>query len=213
MSHDIIRRLENLIRIGTVASVDHANARCTVDCVGIMTAPLPWITARAGTDRTWDAPTVGEQVLVFAPSGEMMQAVVLMGLYHNDSPAPASQSNIKTRHFDDGCTITYDTSAHALSAILPSGGTAVITANGGVTINANAGITINASGGATINGNTKINGNLAISGSLAGGTGGGGGATINGAIKATGDVVAGNISVQNHKHREQGDGAMTSGAM
>ncbi|MFA9486939.1 MULTISPECIES: phage baseplate assembly protein V [unclassified Moraxella] len=203
--HDIIRRLENLIRLGTVASVDHTDARCTVDCAGIITAPLPWITARAGTDRTWDAPTVGEQVLIFAPSGEMMQAVVLTGIYHDKHPAPSNQPNIKTRHFEDGCTITYDTKTHALDVILPNGGTAVITANGGVTINAN--------GGATINGNTKINGNLTISGSLAGGTAGGGGATINGAVTATGDVIAGNISLQNHKHREQGDGAMTSGAM
>lgn len=213
MNHDLIRRLENLIRIGTVASVDHATARCTVDCVGIVTAPLPWLTLRAGTDRTWDAPTVGEQVMVLAPGGEMMQAVVIMGLYHTAHPAPAGSANIKTRHYEDGAVITYDTSTHALSAILPSGGTAVITANGGVTINASGGITINASAGATINGNTKINGNLNISGALAGGTGGGGGATINGTIKATGDVVAGSISVQGHKHREQGDGAMTSGAM
>lgn len=109
MSHDLIRRLENLIRIGTVANVDHGSARCTVDCVGIMTAPLPWITVRAGTDRTWDAPTVGEQVLVLAPSGEMAQAVVLMGLYHEQNPAPASSGNIKTRHSKMG----------ALSAMTP----------------------------------------------------------------------------------------------
>lgn len=212
MSHDLIRRLENLIRIGTVADVDHGSARCTVDCVGIMTAPLPWITARAGTDRTWDAPTVGEQVLVFAPSGEMAQAVVLMGLYHEQNPAPANSGNIKTRHFEDGCVISYDTSAHALTAILPSGGTATLTANGGVTINAKSGITINAQGGATINGDTSINGNLSVSRGITGGTAGGGGATINGAVIATGDVMAGNISLQGHKHQEQGDGRLTSGA-
>lgn len=193
MSHDIIRRLENLIRIGTVASVDHANARCTVDCVGIMTAPLPWITARAGTDRTWDAPTVGEQVLVFAPGGEMMQAVVLMGLYHDGRPAPATQPNIKTRHFEDGCTITYDTNAHALSAILPSGGTAVITANGGITLN----------GDTTVNGNVKISGNQSVSGSM----------SAKGNISTPSDVSAAGISLKAHRHREQGDGAMTSGAM
>ncbi|WP_323842942.1 phage baseplate assembly protein V [Moraxella sp. Pampa] len=191
MSHDIIRRLENLIRIGTVASVDHATARCTVDCAGIVTAPLPWLTLRAGTDRTWDAPTVGEQVLVLAAGGEMMQAVVLMGLYHEGCVAPSDQPNIKTRHFEDDCTISYDTKAHALSAILPDGGSVVITAKAGVTINAKAGVTINAKGGATINGDTQINGTL----------------------KATGDVVAGSISLQNHKHREQGDRALTSGAM
>ncbi|WP_432481607.1 phage baseplate assembly protein V [Moraxella sp. ZY200743] len=191
MTYDIIRRLENLIRIGTVASVDHTTARCVVDCVGIITAPLPWLTTRAGTDTTWDAPTVGEQVLVFAPSGEMMQAVVLMGVYHDDRPAPSQSASVKTRHFEDGCTITYDTQAHALSAILPAGGTATISADGGITINAKDGATINASGGVTINGDTKVNGS----------------------IEATGDVVAGSISLQKHKHREQGDGAMTSGAM
>lgn len=212
MSHDLIRRLENLIRIGTVANVDYATARCVVDCTGIMTAPLPWITARAGTDRTYDAPTVGEQVLVFAPAGEMAQAVVLMGLYHDKSPAPANSGNIKTRHFEDGCTISYDTHSHTLTAILPAGGTATLTANGGVTINANASIIINAKGGATINGDTSINGNLSVSRGITGGTAGGGGATIKGAVIATGDVMAGNISLQGHKHQEQGDGRLTSGA-
>lgn len=132
--HDLIRRLENLIRIGTVVEIDHTKALCRVDCVGIITAPLPWITARAGTDRTWDAPSIGEQVLVFAPSGEMMQAVVLTGIYHSKHPAPDNQPHIKTRHFEDGCVISYDTQNHALTATLPDNGTAVITATGGITL-------------------------------------------------------------------------------
>lgn len=185
--HDLIRRLENLIRIGTVVEIDHAKALCRVDCVGIITAPLPWIVARAGTDRTWDAPSIGEQVLVFAPSGEMMQAVVLMGIYHDKHPAPSGEPHIKTRHFEDGCVISYDTKNHALTATLPDNGTAVITATGGI----------------TLTGDTTINGNLSVSKNT----------SVQGNIGTPQDVRAGNISLKAHKHQEQGDGKPTSGAM
>ena len=208
MNHDLIRRLENLIRIGTVASVDHAAARCIVDCGGIVTAPLPWLTLRAGTDRTWDAPTAGEQVVVLAPGGEMMQAVVIMGLYQTQAPAPAAQAHIKTRYFEDGAVITYDTAAHALTAILPSGGTALLTATGGVTVNAT-------SGGMTINGDTTINGNVTISKNqtVKGASSVSGTSYSKGSITCDGDVKAGAISLRAHKHTEQGDGKPTSGAI
>lgn len=41
------RLLANLIRVGTVAALDAAAARVTVDVGGLTTDWLPWITGRA----------------------------------------------------------------------------------------------------------------------------------------------------------------------
>ena len=56
----------------------------------------------------------------------------------------------------------------------------------------------------TAQGQINGNGGLAISG--------GSGAVISGSLNATGDISAGAISLQNHTHTEQGDGAPTSTA-
>lgn len=190
---DVIRRLENIVRIGIIHEINHDKARCTVQTGDIITTFLPWITLRAGTDQTWDAPTIGEQCLVLAPSGELATAVVIYGIYSTQNPPPSNKPNIKTRHFEDGAVITYDTQAHSLTAILPSGGTATITATGGITINGNT----------TINGDLSVSDNISATGTM----------KSKGSISSRGDVIAGNISLKAHKHQEQGDNRPTGGAL
>lgn len=190
---DAIRRLENIVRIGIIHEINHNKARCTVQTGGIITTFLPWITLRAGADKTWDAPTIGEQCLVLAPSGELATAVVIYGIYSTQNPPPSTKPNIKTRHFEDGAMITYDTQTHNLKAILPSDGTAIITATGGITLN----------GDTVINGNLSVSDNISATGTM----------QSAGSISSQGDVTAGNISLKDHKHREQGDSKPTSGAL
>lgn len=171
---DLARKLENIIRLGKIKHVDYAKARCVVDFQGIETAPLLWLNMRAGDDRTWDSPSVGEQCIVVSPSGELANGIVLFGLYSQTHPAPQQQSYIKSRHFSDGAIIQYDTQQHQLTATLPNGGTAVITAQGGI----------------TLNGNTTINGNLTTNGN----------SHSKGTITTDGDVIADGISLKNHQH-------------
>lgn len=190
---DALRRLENIVRIGVVHEIDYNQARCRVRTGDIITTFLPWLTLRAGADRTWDAPTAGEQCLVLSPSGELAAAVVIYGIYSTQNPPPSTQSNIKTRHFEDGAVISYDTQTHKLIATLPSSGTAIITAKGGITIN----------GDTTINGNMTVSKGVNVSGTM----------KSVGSISSQGDVSAGGISLKNHRHQEQGDNKPTSGAM
>lgn len=179
---DILRRLENLIRLGTIAQVDPVARRCRVNTGGLLTDWLPWATQRAGEDREWDAPSVGEQCLLFSPSGEPALGVVLLGLYSDQFPAPDNNPNRRRRAYRDGAVVEYDTETHAMRATLPAGGTAEITAPGGV----------------TITGNTKIIGGLTVSD----------GATITGTLAATVDVTADAVSLVGHRH----GGVQTSGA-
>ncbi|WP_415844656.1 phage baseplate assembly protein V [Stutzerimonas zhaodongensis] len=131
---DLIRRIDNLIRLGTIAAVDHQAARCTVSS-GRLTVPnLPWLALRAGASLDWDPPTVGEQCVLFSPSGEPAQGIALVGLYSQQRPAPANSANVRRRTYPDGAVIDYDHDSHTLTATLPDGGKAQITATGGVTI-------------------------------------------------------------------------------
>lgn len=61
---EILRLLRNLIRIGTVSAIKLDDGLCRVDTGNNTTGWLHWLTARAGKTRSWNAPSVGEQVLV-----------------------------------------------------------------------------------------------------------------------------------------------------
>lgn len=116
----------------------------------------------------------------------------------------------KVIHFDAGEAINQDAGQ---SIALKAGQT--ITGNAGQTISLSAGQSIRLSvGGSTIEitpsavniTSSQIN----LNGSITGGGSGGAMATFTGGVIASNDVVAGGISVMNHVHTEQGDGADVS---
>ena len=132
---EIARRLASIVRLGIVAEVDHQAARVRVRYgETALSRWLPWVTARAGEDRSWWAPEVGEQVLILAPSGDLGAGVVLAGVYQRGYPAPEQSPDKHATHYRDGAVIEYDRAAHRLKAVLPTGGTAEITAPDGVTV-------------------------------------------------------------------------------
>ena len=204
MSADIQRRLENLIRLGQIKTVTAAKPfmTVTVQIDEITTAPIRYLNLRAGNDKTWDPPSIGEEVIVLSPCGVLEMGIAVGGLNNADNPALSTDLNKNIRMFSDGCLISYDTQSHALEAILPSGGTAVLTATGGVTINADT----------TINGNLQINGSTAMTGNNTVG----GSQMVQGSSHSTGhfstdaDVTAGPISLKTHKTSGVKSGGDTS---
>ena len=114
-SGDVERRLENLLRIGTVHSVDYGAARIRVETGDLVTDWIPWLTTRAGPDVTWWAPEIGEQVMVLAPGGVLEDAVAIGAAFQDAHPAPAASENVHISRYRDGTEIRYDRSAHALS--------------------------------------------------------------------------------------------------
>src|SRR5690606_35044517 len=87
---ELLRLINNLIRLGTIAEVDYPNARVRVRDGELLTAWRPWIECRSGTTRTWNPPTLGEQAVLFSPGGDPATAVVLTGLYRDQHPAPVT---------------------------------------------------------------------------------------------------------------------------
>jgi len=119
---ELERRLSNTIRPGTVLEADYSKARIRVTMGDNTSAWLPWLTSRAGEDRTWHAPEVGEQVIVMAPGGELSAGYVMPGgIYKNDYPANADKAEISRTTYKDGAILEYNREAHTHLLQLPSG--------------------------------------------------------------------------------------------
>ncbi|MDR1463633.1 MAG: phage baseplate assembly protein V [Azoarcus sp.] len=203
LSPDQNRRLESVIRFGTIAEVDVSNAQCRANTGGILTDWCPWLERRAGQAvQDWNPPSAGEQCIILSPSGETGEAAIITGLFQDAVPAPENSADVTARHWQDGAILRYDHAAHEHLLDVPAGGkivlhigatTLTLTADGArldtpaLTVNAPASV---------FNGNVAINGGLTVNG----GASGPGNATFNGYIHTTLDVVAGTVSLQNHVH-------------
>lgn len=115
---ELSSRLENIIRFGTVAAINHATQRVRIDTGGNLTGWLQWRTARAGTTRTWEPPTVGEQVVILSPSGVLENGIVLPGLYSDTYDAPSASPDEHVTHYPDGAVVSYN---HSTGALVASG--------------------------------------------------------------------------------------------
>lgn len=113
---EILRLLRNLIRIGTVSAVKLDDGLCRVDTGNNTTGWLHWLTARAGKTRSWNAPSVGEQVLVLCLGGELDTGFVLPGIFSDDNPAPSASADALHWSFPDGAVIEYEPASGALKA-------------------------------------------------------------------------------------------------
>ncbi|MBD8116831.1 phage baseplate assembly protein V [Pantoea agglomerans] len=113
---EIQRLLRNLIRIGTVSAVNLDGGICRVDTGKNTTNWLHWLSARAGKTRSWNAPSVGEQVLILCLGGELDTGFVLPGIFSDDNPAPSASADALHWSFPDGAVIEYEPETGALSA-------------------------------------------------------------------------------------------------
>ncbi|OOF70661.1 baseplate assembly protein [Rodentibacter caecimuris] len=195
MSAEFNRRLDNLIRFGTIDEVDYTTARVRVKSGQILTDFLPFITLRAGTTKTWSPPTVGEQCVILAASGEFTTACVLVGLYTQNSPSHSPDLHII--QFADDATIEYNQVSGRLNVVGIK--SAFINASEQIDIFCP---TVNIKGNVNINGSLSTSGTSTTKGNI----------STQGSVTASGDIKGGSISLQNHKHLEQGDGQETSKA-
>lgn len=181
---DLARRLDNLIRYGTLEQADYPKALCRVRFAdGNLSGWLPFLTRRAGGDAEWWAPDIGERVMVFSPGGEIESGAVLTGLFHDGQPAPAADPALHVIRYKNGDVIEHNR----------ADGSYTLRVSGPVTVIAPS-VTLDTPQ-ATATGNVTIAGNLAVGGKTS---------------SAGGITGAGGLSFEGHVHTEQGDGAATS---
>ncbi|UXY16728.1 phage baseplate assembly protein V [Chitiniphilus purpureus] len=207
---DLARRLESLLRFGTIAQVDPGRARCTVTTGGITTEWLPWFALRAGRTQCWNPPTVGEQCLVLAPSGELAGGVVLLGMFSEASPAPSSDPDETLTVYPDGATLRYNHATHAMT--IDGIASLVVNASDRITLRAGRELVLDTPQATSTNQHT-IEGLLTYLAGLIGHGGSGGGSTITGPITQTGGALSSNgVVLDNHRHPES-IGDMTGGPL
>lgn len=132
--NELLRRLENTIRPGVVATVSPDTARVRVQSGQLLTDWLPWIETRAGNVRTWCPPSPGEQCLVLSPGGDMAAGWVLVGAPSTANPAPSDSPDTQLTQYPDGTAVQYNHAEHTLHVQLCESGTASITASS-ITLN------------------------------------------------------------------------------
>lgn len=121
---DLRRRIDNLLRLGTVTAV--RKGECRVKTGDIETNWRPFFTRRAGSARTSWRPTIGEQVMLLSLSGDLANAHVLPSLYQDLFDEPDDHPTRERTAYPDGTVIEYDPEA---SQLLANIGSTSITAN------------------------------------------------------------------------------------
>lgn len=132
---DLNRRMANAIQLGVIESVDFAAATATarVRIGEIVTGDLPMLTARAGQDRAWWPYEPGEQVCVFAPSGNLSVGLIMGAVFSGSAPAPGDRAGLHRQVYQDGTVIEYDRTASHFRMHLGSGSAEII-APGGISV-------------------------------------------------------------------------------
>lgn len=130
---DSARRMSQMIQLGVIDSVDYATATARVRIGDVVTAPLPMMAIRAGADRSWWPFEPGEQVCVFAQSGNLSAGVITGAVFSGSAPANGDRAGLYRQTFADGTVIEYDREASHFRLHLGAG-SAEIVAPAGISV-------------------------------------------------------------------------------
>ncbi len=167
--NEIHSRIAQLISIATVIEVDCQKAKARVEFNKIKSSWLPWLCSFAGNASSWAPLEVGEQVVLLCPSGNLNQAVILRGLYHQQAAPPSKSEDEHIVSFADGSSVSHNSKNSTLT--INTAGTVLIKSANEVNIqssniNLNAGsVSINA-GNIKFSGNMDVDGNIKCSGNI-----------------------------------------------
>lgn len=167
--NDMMRRMLQMVRRGTIHSVQAKPPRCRVtfgtDPVSGDEHVSDWLLWHAYSDSErsdWNMPAVGSPVTVISEGGDLRNGVVFTGLITDDqTPAGTTPTEHVTR-YSDGATISYNTASHALAFSLPDDGVATVKAPGGIKLEGPTTITETL----TVEKTAKIEGDLSSGGDI-----------------------------------------------
>lgn len=150
-------KINNLIRIGTISSINPKNAKARVmfeDRNNVVSKELPMLFQRTIGTQDYVIPKVGEQVLCLFLSNGLEEGYILGSYYTEKNIPPGNDENKRLIIFEDGTLLEYDK------------GQITISATKDVNIISAENINITAANNVTINGDLQVNGNINASGSI-----------------------------------------------
>lgn len=114
---ELQRQLDNLIRIGTVTAV--RSGECRIKTGDLITNWRPYLTERAGNNRTRHRLSIGEQVMLLSVSGDLRNAYIVGSLNAADADEPLSDDDnpdLDRTEYSDGAIIEYNPQTGELNA-------------------------------------------------------------------------------------------------
>ncbi len=109
---DLFRRIENVIRIGTIAELDHDKKRLRIQSGELLTDWLPWPASITNNYIHYKTLRINTQVIIASPSGDPAQALIIGQLYSTEIVPPSTGDDdtdaiTELVHFDDGTIIEF----------------------------------------------------------------------------------------------------------
>lgn len=117
--HD--RMIAAMLMPCAVVGVDLAAGMVRVTNGEWTSAWVRWHSQAAGKARHWRSPSLGEQGVLFNPSGQAGLGTFVPGLYGNAGGPPDNRDHVDVWRFDDGGSLVYDWQAKSYTITLPSG--------------------------------------------------------------------------------------------
>nr|WP_314269810.1 phage baseplate assembly protein V [uncultured Kingella sp.] len=102
------RQIANLIRQGNIAEVNPSDSRVRVAVGALLSGWLPYFVPAAGGVSVHRPPSIGENCLLFSPSGETANGIVLCGLASDQFPSPDNTADDTVIRFSDGARFEYN---------------------------------------------------------------------------------------------------------
>ncbi|MHC8285349.1 phage baseplate assembly protein V [Pseudomonas sp. XS1P51] len=117
--HD--RMIAAMLMPCVVVGVDLAAPAVRVSNGEWTSAWVRWHSLAAGKARHWRAPSLGEQGVLFNPSGQAGMGTFIPGLYGDAGAQPDNRDHVEVWRFDDGGSLVYDWQAKSYTITLPTG--------------------------------------------------------------------------------------------
>jgi phage baseplate assembly protein V len=139
-----------MTKIGIVTESDPTTMKIRAqipDLDGMVTYWMPVLTPKAGKDKVYNLPDIGEEVLLAFLDNGVEQGFCLGSIYNFQDKPPVSSGDKFHITFKDGTVLEYDRHSHILTAFVA--GTAVITADS-----------------ITVHGDLTVNGNITATGAI-----------------------------------------------
>ncbi|NVZ82520.1 phage baseplate assembly protein V [Pseudomonas yamanorum] len=154
--HD--RMIAAMLMPCVVVGVDLVAPAVRVKSGDWVSAWVRWHSQAAGKARHWRAPTLGEQGILFNPSGQAGMGTFVPGLYGAAGAAPDNRDHVEVWRFDDGGSLVYDWEANSYTITLPTG-TVIIKVGATEAVVTDNAVTVTTT-------NVKLIADVAIEGSL-----------------------------------------------
>ncbi|MCV6588936.1 MAG: phage baseplate assembly protein V [Marinobacterium sp.] len=129
---ELHRQLNNLLRLGTIAEVDHSRQLLRVKTGELLTDWLDWPAEMGRNYIRWRPLRIGTKVLLASPAGDPAQALIIGMLYTNALPTPSDDPALDLIQFDDGSFVKHNADSGLVH--LHAAGDLYLTADGIVRI-------------------------------------------------------------------------------